>query len=174
MPNISGHESFAGISSQKSRLRECLFRAGLWLKALDAALEIAGAVALWAVSPVTVAHMVGLLTQGEIVEDPRDLVANYLRHAAARLSLTREHFAAIYLLGHGIPKILLVTALLKNRLWAYPVAIVVFAAFVLYQLYQFVLSYSLGLIVLSAFDVIVICLIWLEYRAMKSRGSTIC
>jgi uncharacterized membrane protein len=173
MPNTSGHESAAGVSSQ-SRLREFLFRAGLWLKALDAAVEIAGAVALWAVNPATVAHVVGLLTQDEIVEDPRDLVANYLRHAAVRLSLAREHFAAIYLLGHGIPKILLVAALLKNKLLAYPVAIIVFAAFVLYQLYQFTLSHSLGLIALSVFDVIVICLIWLEYRAMKSRARTIC
>ncbi|HLW81598.1 MAG TPA: DUF2127 domain-containing protein [Candidatus Acidoferrales bacterium] len=132
--------------------------------------EIAGAVALWAVRPATVARLVALLTQDEIVEDPRDLVANYLRHATSRLSLASEHFVAVYLLGHGIPKILLVAALLKNKVWAYPVAIVVFAAFVVYQLCRFALTHSLGLIGLSVFDVIVICLVWLEYRALKSRA----
>lgn len=156
--------------SGKVHLREVLFRVSVMLKGLDAGLEIAGGIALWAVSPGLIVRVVGLLTQDEIAQDPRDLVANYLRHAVSRFSLASEHFVAIYLLAHGIVKIVVV-ALLKNKLWAYPVAMIVFGGFILYQFYRFTVAGGAGLIALSVFDLLVIWLIWLEYRALKSRPS---
>jgi uncharacterized membrane protein len=156
-------------ATRKAALRELLFRVSVLLKGLDAVLEIAGGIALWAINPGMIARWVGLLTQDEIREDPHDLVANALRHAASRFSLAGEHFIAIYLLGHGVVKIFVVVALLKNKLWGYPLAFVVFGAFIAYQLYRFTLTGGMGLIALSAFDLIVIALIWLEYRAVTSQ-----
>ncbi len=153
-------------------LRELLFRVGVWLKGFDAALEIVGGIGLWAVRPAWIARMIGLLTQDEIGEDPHDFIANLLRHAASHFSLASEHFMAIYLLGHGMVKILVVLALLRNKLWAYPVAIIVFGGFVVYQIYRFALTGSVGLIALSMIDLIVIWFIWLEYRAVKSASHT--
>jgi uncharacterized membrane protein len=155
---------------QRARLRELLFRASVGLKGLDAVLEIAGGVALWIVSPGLIVRVVALLTQDEIREDRNDLVANYLRHAVSGFSLSSEHFMALYLLGHGVVKICVVAALLRNRLWAYPVAIVVFAGFIVYQVYRFTLTRGMGLVALSVFDLMVIALIWLEYRFQ--RGHT--
>jgi uncharacterized membrane protein len=60
--------------------------------------------------------------------------------------------------------------LLKQKLWAYPSAVIVFGAFIVYQLYRFTLTHSIGLIALSLFDLVVIWLIHLEYRALK-RGT---
>ena len=57
--------------------------------------------------------------------------------------------------GHRVIKILLVGALLKRKLWAYPLAGAVFAAFITYQLYRYNFTRSIGLI----------WLIWLECRA---------
>lgn len=135
-------------------------------------MEVAGGVALWAVSPGLIVRVVGLLTQDEIAEDPHDFVANHLRHAASHFSLASEHFMAIYLLGHGIVKIFIVVALLRNKLWAYPVAMIVFGGFVVYQVYRFTLAGSVGLVVLTVFDLIVMWLIWLEYRAATSLART--
>ncbi len=151
----------------RARLRELLFRLSVVLKGLDAVIEIAGAIALWVVSPAFIVSVVHFLTQDEIAEDPHDLVANWLRHAAARFSLSSEHFMAIYLLAHGLIKIVMVVALLRNRLWAYPVAIFVFAGFIAYQLYRYTFTGAVGLILLSAFDLFLIGLIWLEYRAQR-------
>ncbi len=155
------------LLQDRARLRELLFRLSVLLKGIDALLEILGAVALWLVSPGFIASTVHFLTQDEIAEDPHDLVANALRHAAARFSLSSEHFMALYLLAHGIIKIALVAALLRNRLWAYPVAIFVFTAFIAYQLYRFSLTGGFGLILLTLFDLFLIALIWLEYRAQR-------
>lgn len=147
--------------------REFLYRVGVITKGLDAVLEIAGGIALWLVSPGLIVRWVGLLTQDEISRNPNDVVANYLRMAAGRVSVSGKHFIAFYLLAHGVVKIFVVVALLKNRVWAYPLAIGVFGAFILYQVYRFTLTGGAGLIALSVFDVAVIWLIWMEYRARK-------
>ncbi len=147
--------------------RERLFRLSVSLKGLDAALEIIGGIALLFISPGFTLRLVALLTQDELAEDPRDIVATRLLAAARGLSLGTEHFWALYLLAHGVPKLLLVVALLRGELWAYPIAILVFAGFILYQLYRFTLTHGLGLVALSLFDAVVIWLIWLEYRALR-------
>jgi uncharacterized membrane protein len=152
----------------KSQLRELLFRISVSLKGLHAALEIVGGISLLVVSPGFILRAIELLTQDEIAEDPRDLIANYLLDAARHLSLSSEHFAAYYLLSHGVAKAFLAGALLKNKLWAYPLAVIVFGAFIAYQLYRFTFTHGIGLIALSLFDLVVIWLIWLEYRALRS------
>ncbi|MGC8551192.1 MAG: DUF2127 domain-containing protein [Acidobacteriaceae bacterium] len=157
----------------RARLREILFRLSVLLKGLDAILEILGAIALWLVSPGFIASAVQFLTQDEIAEDPHDLVANALRHAAARFSLSSEHFMAVYLLAHGLIKIAVVAALLRNRLWAYPVAIAVFTGFIAYQLYRYTLTGGIGLILLTVFDLFLIALIWLEYRAQRRHRTAV-
>ncbi len=156
---------------QKAALREFLFRTSVILKGLDSLLEIVGGIALWIVSPSFVLRLTAILTQDEIAEDPHDLVANYLRHAAGRLSFSGQHFMAIYLLSHGVVKMFAVIALLRNKLWGYPLSIVVFGGFILYQIYRFTLTGGFGLVVLTVFDLIVIWLIWLEYRAVKSHAK---
>jgi len=153
----------------KAAIREFLFRASVLLKGLDALFEIAGGIALWLIHPSSIVRLTTLLTQDEIAEDPRDLVANYLRHAAGRLSVSGEHFMAIYLLSHGVIKMFAVVALLKNKLWGYPLSIAVFSGFIVYQIYRFTLTGGIGLIALTVFDLVVIGLIWLEDRAVQSR-----
>jgi uncharacterized membrane protein len=154
-------------SLRRQQLRERLFRTSVLLKGLNGALEIVGGVALFAVSPAFILRTVALLTQDELAEDPRDFVANYFLHAASHLSLSGQHFAAIYLFSHGVIKIGLVWSLLEHKLWAYPLSIIVFGGFIVYQLYRFTFTHGLGLIALSLFDLVVIWLIYLEYRALK-------
>jgi uncharacterized membrane protein len=134
---------------------------------LTPALDIIGGVALLAVSPTFILRAIAFVTQNELAEDPLDLVANYALATAQHLSIGTEHFAAYYLFSHSVIKLALVVALLQRRLWAYPLAAVVFAAFIAYQIYRFTLTHSIGLIVLSISDLFVIWLVWLEYRALK-------
>ena len=53
------------------------------------------------------------------------------------------------------------------ELWAYPVSLVVLGLFIVYQLYRFSYTHGVGLIVLTVFDVIVMGLIWHEYRLVR-------
>jgi uncharacterized membrane protein len=52
-------------------------------------------------------------------------------------------------------------------MWSYPASLVVMAAFIAYQLYRYSYTFSVGLMLLTIFDVIVIALVWHEWRLMK-------
>ena len=77
----------------------------------------------------------------------------------------------MYLLSHGAVKVVLVIALLMNKLWAYPLMITVLAIFIVYQVYRFSHSHSVSMILLTVFDVVVISLTWIEYQQQRSRRS---
>jgi len=140
----------------------------IWLKGLHAALEIVGGVALLFTSPELILRVVEVMTQDELANDPNDVVANALLHAAENVSVSSARFAAYYLLSHGVVKLFLVVGLLRNRRWAYPAALSVFGAFILYQVYRFTYTRSLGLVALTIFDLAVMWLIWREYRLRYS------
>lgn len=156
-----------------SGFREQLFRIAVVLKGLDGVLETAGGVILLATSPAWLVHIASVLTWRLLVAHPHRAVAEHLYNSVQHISADSERFAAIYLIAHGIVKIGLVVALLKDQRWAYPTAIIVFAAFVIYELHRFTVTHAILLIPLSLFDLIVIGLIWLEYRrtAHENRVS---
>ena len=140
------------------------FYASIWLKGVHAVFEILGGIALLLTTPAFILQIVAAVTQDEIAEDPNDFIANTLLNAVQRISVSSQHFAALYLLSHGIVKVALVIGLLRNKGWAYPAALAVFGAFIIYQIYRFTLTHGLGLIALTVFDLAVMWLIWREYR----------
>jgi uncharacterized membrane protein len=74
----------------------------------------------------------------------------------------------VYLLSHGAVKIVLVAALLRNQIWAYPWMIVFLLAFIGYQLYRMTFAPSIGLVGLTVFDAAVTWLTWREYQRQRS------
>lgn len=144
-----------------------IFRVGIVLKGLHALLECAGGVAIGLIGTDTVSRVVEALTQDELIEDPKDFLATHLLAWAQGFSVETKHFYAFYLLSHGLVKLFLVAGLLRNRLWAYPASLVVMGLFIVYQLYRFSYTHGWGLIVLSVFDIVVIWLIWHEYRVVR-------
>jgi uncharacterized membrane protein len=146
-----------------------LFKASLMVKAVDGFLETAGGVLLLVVSPSTLNSIVAFLTQHELAEDPRDFLANYLTHLASTLSTNTLMFAAAYLLVDGGLKIFLAVAVLEKKAWAYVPALLFLSAFIVYQLYRFLYSFSLLLLLLALFDVVVALLVWREYERSSKR-----
>lgn len=144
------------------------FRISILLKAVHALAEIVGGV-LFLVNKMFLVLGVSLLTFGELGEDPKDFLANYLFKSAAELSVSTQHFVAFYLLSHGIVKLVVVVGLLRNKLWAYPASIFVFAAFIFYQVYRFNYTHSPWLLVFTLFDVIIIYLTLHEWNRVHLK-----
>lgn len=144
-----------------------IFVGGLWLKGAFALTEILGGIAAYFLTQKALVGLANAVTQGELGEDPHDLVANYLLHAAQHLSLSNQHFAAAYLFGHGTVKLWLIIGLLRRQLWYYPTAMAVFGLFVAYQLYRFYFTQSLWLVLVTVIDIIVIALTWHEYHYLE-------
>ncbi len=146
-----------------------IFQVSVLLKGAHALIECAGGILLYFVTTADVALWVNRLTQEELIEDPKDFVANQLLAMAQHLSIGTKSFYAFYLLSHGLVKVLLVAGLLTNRLWAYPASLVTLGLFIVYQAYRYSYTHSFGLIVLSIFDIFVMILIWHEWRILRSH-----
>src|SRR5258708_4454216 len=146
------------------------FKIGLVLKGLDGILEVAGGILLLFLSPHAIQHLVRVLTAHELTQAPPDLIARYLLHPTAHLNTGITIFGAIYLLSHGIAKIVLVALVLRDKLWAYPWLIALLLAFIAYQLYRITaVHFSIGLTLLTVFDAFLVWLTWREYRSKRDR-----
>lgn len=141
-----------------------LFELGVSLKFLNGLLEMIGGIFLFFSSPRSLSALADRLLTNELLEDPKDLVANTLLHAVQGLSANAQVFASAYLLVHGIVKVGLVIALWKKKLWAYPLAGIALVLFTVYQVYLFSHSRSPFQLVLTALDVVILLLLWSEYR----------
>lgn len=144
-----------------------LFEVGILLKAIDGTLEIVGGMLLWFVSPATLTALVSYLFRGELIEDPKDWLVNLLLHLTHNLVGGLQAYAAILLIAHGIVKLSLIVGMVRKKLWAYPAAIIVFVIFIISQLYQLSLQYSLLLWAITVTDVLVVALIAHEYREVR-------
>ena len=147
-----------------------IFKISVLMKGAHAVIEIAGGLALYLVTTGTIVTLVKHATQEELIEDPNDYVASHLLAMAQHFSVASKSFYAFYLLSHGAIKLLLVIGLLRNQVWSYPASLVAMAAFIVYQLYRFSYTHSPGLIALTVFDLVVIALIWHEWRVRRRTG----
>lgn len=146
-----------------------VFQISVILKGLHALIECLGGILFYFLSTNTILHWVNLLTLNELVEDPRDFVATHLLGAAQQLTGATQSFYAFYLLSHGLIKVLLVAGLLREKLLAYPLSLASLAAFIAYQLYRYSYTHSVGLLILTVFDVVVIVLVWHEWRVLRKH-----
>ncbi len=154
------------------RILHRFFELGVLVKGIDGGLQLVGGIFLFSLSPATINGMLYFFVRGELREDPTDLFVNLLLHATRNI-IQSKTLAGVFLLLHGGAKLLLVGGLANHKLWSYPAAIVVFAAFTVYQLYELVHQASLFMGTITIMDIIVVVLIAAEYRQvrMARRGS---
>jgi uncharacterized membrane protein len=144
-----------------------VFEIGIIAKGLNGAVELLGGLLLLFVSPEWIRHLAVSITRVELSEDPHDFIATHLLHTTSGLTGNAILFGSVYLLTHGAVKVVLVIALLLNKLWAYPWLIGVLLVFIGYQLYRISLDPTAGLIALTVFDVVIVLLTWREYRVQR-------
>jgi uncharacterized membrane protein len=149
------------------------FEISLIFKGIFALLEIAGGVLAYFITQQFLLRLVLAITQEELTEDPHDIVARLLLQSAQDFSISAQHFTAFYLLSHGIIKALVIAGLLRGILWFYPLAIAVFAFFVVYQLYRFNFTHSIWLLFITLVDIIVIWLTWHEYNFLRKHRASV-
>lgn len=130
-------------------LLDLLFLVGVVVKGLNGVAELAGGVAaaiLPADTSVSIAH-------GHVHEHDVPLLV-------------------VFLLVHGIVKVAIVVALIVGALRVYPWAIGALAVLTILQIVDLVLRPSLGIVLLTILDLLVIALTWREWRAHRSLRQT--
>jgi uncharacterized membrane protein len=135
-----------------------LFVISILLKGLHALVEIVGGVALYFFSTDAIVRWLYAKAG-----DSDDLIAKFARSFTGQ----EHHFYAFYLVSHGLVNMAIAIALLSQRLWAYPATFAVLVSFMGYQLYRYTYTHDIGLIALTALDLIVLGLAWHEYELVK-------
>jgi uncharacterized membrane protein len=166
--NAEQPPSTAAKKSSNATRAHHLFELAILFKGVDGALELIGG-ALAAFVPLsTLDNLIYLATAHELSLEPDDRIANALRNFADMLSIGTKHYAAAYLLSHGLLKLLLVYGLWREKTWAFPSALLFLTLFVAYQVYRYFHTGSPWLLVFAAVDTAVAWLIWREYERRKS------
>lgn len=145
------------------------FRITLYLKGLDGLMETAGGILLLIINPTQIDRLAQWLTHDELSEDPHDFIATHILKSAHHITGATLTFGAIYLLAHGLVKIVLVYEVIRDHLWAYQALIGVTVLFVIYQCYRMAVKFTIGMLLLTLFDLLVIYLTQNEYRKHKRR-----
>ncbi|MEO7364181.1 MAG: DUF2127 domain-containing protein [Candidatus Saccharimonadales bacterium] len=145
-----------------------VFEGGIILKGISGALEFLGGLLLLFVSPAAIHNFLVMITQRELIDDPHDVVANLLLQSTAHIGSGGRAFIIIYLWIHALIKLIAVIGIIKNQLWAYPFSLISLGALMIYQVYTiFFVQVSVGMILLTIFDVFILWLIWREYGKVK-------
>jgi uncharacterized membrane protein len=158
---------------KQKNLIHVTFEIGLVVKAVDGALETIGAILILFLNPSRINSIARFLTQRELSEDPRDMVANLLLRFAQNFSVDTQYFGIVYLAAHGIIKLFLVYFLWRKRLWAYPLSMAALVLFIAYQVYRYSISPSAILMLLTVFDLAMLYLTYREYKRMKAAKAAV-
>ena len=139
-------------------------------KGVNGLTEVMGGLVLLLVTRDQLTGWLASRASGELAEDPNDFIATRLLHWTSTTTLTSAslRFAGLYLLAHGVVKLVLVVAVLRQKMWAYPWRLAFLILFVCYQLYLLRGDPSWGLAALTVFDVL---LAWLTYREWRRHQA---
>lgn len=154
------------------RLRlHLLFEVGVTVKGIHAALELVAAFIVYFLGNAAVL-MLTRISVSEFTEDPTDVFMNIFVNQATHVFTSARGFVAAYLIVSALINLALVGALLSNKLKAYPISMGILTLFVSYQIYRISITHSLWLTLFTLFDVVVIFLIYEEYKHQKMlRGG---
>lgn len=148
-----------------------VFEIGIAIKGLNGIWEIGSGALFFFLSKLTLNNWLLAVTHQELLEDPSDLLMNFLVNTFQDVSISVQHFAAIYLLFHGFLNVFLVIQLHRGKQWAYVASMGLMLIFVVYQVYRIGIHHSLFLTAITIFDVFFILLTWHEFAHHRERHA---
>jgi uncharacterized membrane protein len=154
--------------SQRQAVR-WIFDAAVVIKAIDGVLEIAGGYFL-VFKPGWIGPVVAEWAYRLLLDHPASRIGAALAAWGDGLSADTERFASFYLIGHGIAKVFIAWGLIREKIWAFPVALAVFGALIAYQVHRLLQTHSGTLAVLIAVDIGVCYIIWREWGFRKQSA----
>ncbi|MEO7904710.1 MAG: DUF2127 domain-containing protein [Candidatus Saccharimonadales bacterium] len=158
------------IPLRRRRWFEGIYSIGVGLKGIDGLVELAAGTALL-ISPQLV-HIALQAFASELGEQNIHnfrFIIEYIARADSDLARSGLTFLIVFLITHGVVKLGLVYCLLKKITRAYPVALAVLVAFLLYQAYVLVIHPSIAMAIFTLLDVLIVWLVWGEYRDLREK-----
>lgn len=152
-------------------LYDTLFTIGMWWRVVYGALKVVASALLFRVIGTPISDLYYAIIQQELVEDPHDLFIQLATPLMHHFSMSVSYFVAVYLIFWGVIDIVLSISLLKKKLWAFPVSIVIIILFVLYECYRLSHTHSYILAGVILIDIALVVLIAKEYKNLQRNKS---
>ncbi|MDQ4213815.1 DUF2127 domain-containing protein [Microbacterium sp. ASV81] len=160
-------------AAHRELVLDWVFLVGVFFKALDGLFELVVGIPALFISKLQLAALAHALTAGELAEDPHDLIANLILHLSSRLSAGALLIAGIYLVIHGAVKVAIVVALVLGSRRIYPWAVGALGVLLIIQIVDLVLKFSVGVLLLTVLDVVIIWLTVREWRHGRTLDDVI-
>ena len=153
-----------------------LFRLSILLKAIGSIGEMVTGFAIAFIPGSLVIGVANYLSRGSVGgTDLDDMISHTLVGFAHTFAAnpTVNLFLGGYLFIRGLVQFLIVIALFKNKVWAYPALIIVLLIIIATQLYAIYVSHSITASIVTVIDIITIFLVAHEYSIVqKARKNS--
>lgn len=146
------------------------YEIGIIIKGIDGTFELLGGILILTLSSDTIHRITSFLTASELNQDPHNFIATHIVKLGDHLANGHNIFAAAFLLTHGLVKVVMVTCLLLNKMWAYPWSLGILTLFLIYQIYALIISPTFGMAYLTVLDTLIIYLVYREWQQQKLRA----
>lgn len=154
---------------RKSRRDLLIF--SLVLKVFLASAELAFGLGLYFSPADTISNLiswlVGQKTPGSWIDKP----IRWLIQALQGISIETRYFYALYVSFHGATKFVMIWAIQRGNVWAYPMSMALLSFFIFYQLFLYSMRHDIGALVISALDLLMMWLITRQYRRRRQSVS---
>lgn len=151
-------------SSMEEKIIHKVFKTITILKGLQAIITILLGIALLMLSKEFVSNIIIFLVKIGLAGNPDNFIAQNLLQFGINLTLEIKLYFSIYFMIHGAVGLSLVWGIIKKPSITYPVSLLIFIGFVIYQIYSYFIAPSMWLLLLTLFDVLFIGLLFYEYN----------
>lgn len=149
-----------------SKTTDALFKIGMIIKGVDSVFEVIGGVIL--TTPAKLARYILVLSQHEAFRH-HEALAGRLDRLAESVTVHPHLGQAIYLIVHGLAKLVLIVAIMREKRWGYIGLMAVLSLFATIEIVRAITAGEVVTGVLALFDIFVVVLIVKEYRARFGR-----
>jgi uncharacterized membrane protein len=136
-------------------------------KALISFAEIVAGTILMIIPFGWVEYTVALFTQQPLVVQHLSPIAHMLTELVQSLSIVNAVLLGLYFLARGSSKFILMIALLYEKIWAFPVSLALLTGFLYFQIEHLISAYSLIIVLITIYDLVVMYYIALEYKKAR-------
>jgi uncharacterized membrane protein len=141
------------------------------IKGIDGAIETILGLVIWASGADRFYAFLLRFSAPELVEGPPPSAWDaFLRDASAQLVDSSVAFIVVYLLAHGILKVVLALVLLTGGgRWVYPVATAILTGFIAFMAWHLAELWSNWVLAFAIFDLVTLLLVLNEWRNEKAH-----
>jgi uncharacterized membrane protein len=154
---------------EKEHLFTVLFRGSMWWRIGYGSLRLLLGAMLLRVVGIPFSEVFRNIMSHELLQDPTDVLFQFVYHLLEVHTLTVTYFVAFYLIFWGTIDIFLSLCLLRHKLWAFPVSLGLIMLFVLYSVYRVLHTHSPILLGVILIDLCIMYLMHHEYRVQKRK-----